>query len=225
MTASSPAGGPRFLDCIVPEDPPRPALDPDAPPHPMREVTRQVAFDVDGTGWTAERRAKVAALFDGMAAGWHERRDDPQRTAPLEDAYRRGDITRGGVCLEVGSGDGQNTAFLASHHGKVIAADLSFEMLRRAPLGVGARLRADTSSTPIRTAAVDVLVLVNALLFPSEMDQVLSPGGTLVWVNTSGDQTPIHLSADEVMAALPGEWDGVASHAGRGTWAVLHRHS
>ncbi len=215
----------RFLDCIVAADPPRPAADPGAPPHPMREVTRQVAFDVDGTGWTAERRAKVVALFDGMAAGWHERRDDPQRTAPLEDAYRRGDIPRGGVCVEVGSGDGQNTAFLSSHHEQVVAADLSSEMLRRAPIDVGARMQADTSATPIRTAGVDVVVLVNALLFPTEMDRVLAPGGALVWVNTSGDQTPIHLSADELMAALPGEWDGDASEAGRGTWAVFQRRT
>ena len=209
----------RFLDSVVASDPPRPPVDPDAPPHPMRVVTQQVAFEPDG--WTAERRAKVTELFDGMAAGWHSHRNDPQRTAPLEDAYQRGDIPRGGVCLEAGSGDGQNTAFLATHHHLVMAADLSMEMLRHAPAEVGERVRADTSATPLRDRSADVVVLVNALLFPAEMDRVC--GGTLVWVNTAGDLTPIHLGAEEVASALPGDWDGVASSAGWGTWAVFRR--
>lgn len=210
----------RLLDSVVAADPPRPLADPGAPVHPMRLVTRQVAFESGVGGWTAERRAKVAELFDGLAADWHSHRDDPQRTAPLEDAYARGDIPRGGVCLEVGSGDGQNTPFLAAHHEVVIAADLSSEMLRRAPAGVGPRVRADTSATPLRTDGAAVAVLVNALLFPAEMARIAR---VLVWVNTAGDLTPIHLSAEEVERALPGDWDGVASSAGRGTWAVFRR--
>lgn len=184
----------------------------------MRVVTRQVAFDP--AGWTAERRDKVAALFDGLAAEWYHRRSDPQRTAPLHDAYARGGIGGGGICLEVGSGDGANTAFLARHHEMVVALDLSFEMLRR---GEGQRVQADAGTSPVRTASVDVLVLVNALLFPLETDRVLAPGGVVVWVNTSGDQTPIHLPADEVEEALPGAWEGIAADAGAGMWAVLRR--
>ena len=210
----------RFLDPVVAADPPRPPSDPDAAPHPMRIVTRQVAFEPGG--WTAERRAKVAELFDGMASGWHSHRHDPQRTAPLEDAYQRGDIPRGGVCLEVGSGDGQNTAFLATHHDTVVAADLSMEMLRHAPTDVGSRVRADTSATPLRTGGAGVAVLVNALLFPAEMSRVAD---VIVWVNTAGDRTPIHLAADEVAQALPEGWNGVASSAGQGTWAVFRRRA
>ena len=184
----------------------------------MRLVTRQVAFEVDG--WTPERRAKVASLFDGLAAEWHTHRDDPQRSAPLEDAYDRGAIPPGGTCLEVGSGDGANTAFLARHHDLVVALDLSREMLVR---GDGVRLQADSSRTPLRTGAVDTIVLVNAFLFPVETDRLLAPGGVVVWVNTAGDRTPIHLAADEVEEALPGAWDGLASEAGWGTWSVWRR--
>jgi hypothetical protein len=57
---------------------------------------------------------------------------------------------------------------------------------------------------------------VNALLFPAEVDRVLAPEGSVVWVNSSGDQTPIHLRSEEVAAVLPGEWRGVASRAGQG---------
>jgi SAM-dependent methyltransferase len=208
----------RRLDRVVPEDPPRPPR-PEAAAHPMRAVTRQIAFDGDG-GWTAERRAKVAALFDGLAADWHEHRNDPQRTAPLLDAYERGGIATGGRCLEVGSGDGANTTFLADHHDVVLAADLSMEMLVRA---TGDRVRSDAGSTPVRSGSVDVAVLVNAFLFPSEIDRVLAPGGQLVWVNTAGDQTPIHLADDDIEAALPGAWDGLAAEAGWGTWSVWRR--
>jgi len=37
------------------------------PDHPMRKLTRQVAFD---GAWDAERAKKVGDLFDGMAADW-----------------------------------------------------------------------------------------------------------------------------------------------------------
>ena len=211
----------RRLDSIVEPDPPRPAATPDHAAHPMRTVTRQIAFEPGG--WTAERRAKVAELFDGLAPGWISHLDDPQRTVPLEDAYSRGDIPRGGRCLEVGSGDGQNTAFLATHHDVVIAADLSIEMLVRAPATAAPRVRADAGSAPLRAGRVDVAVLVNAFLFPHELDRLLAPDGALVWVNTAGDLTPIHLTAEDVVRALPGTWEGVESAAGWGTWAVLRR--
>ena len=184
----------------------------------MRAVTRQIAFEPGG--WTAERRAKVAALFDGLAPEWHTHLDDPQRTAPLEDASERGGIVTGGTCLEVGSGDGANTAFLSARHDHVVALDLSPEMLRR---GSGDRILADAGDAPLRDGIVDVAVLVNAFLFPAEVDRLLAPGGLLVWVNTAGDLTPIHLPAAEVEEALPGAWNGLASEAGRGTWSVWRR--
>jgi SAM-dependent methyltransferase len=210
----------RFLPRLDVEPPGRPA--PPDPPHGMRGVTRSVAFD-SPESWTPERAAKVAALFDELAPSWNERMAEPQRTAPLEDAYARGGIAPGGRCLEVGSGTGANTPFLAAHHDSVVAADLSPGMLALAPAAAGARIRADSSASPIRTGAMDVVVLVNALLFPAETARVLSPDGVIVWVNTAGDLTPIYLPAEDVDQALPGEWDAVASEAGRGTWAVLRR--
>lgn len=211
----------RRLDSTIEPDPPRPAATDQHANHPMRAVTRQIAFEPGG--WTDERRTKVAELFDGLAPGWHSHLDDPQRTVPLEDAYRRGDVPPRGRCLEVGSGDGQNTAFLAERHDAVIAADLSLEMLVRAPAAAGARVRADAGSAPFRTGAIDTAVLVNAFLFPHEIDRLLAPDGVLVWVNTAGDLTPIHLTTDDVVRALPGAWDGVESAAGWGTWSVLRR--
>jgi hypothetical protein len=84
-------------------------------------------------------------------------------------------------------------------------------------------VQGDGSRLPIADAGADCLVLVNALLFPREVERALAPDGALVWVNSLGDRTPIHLPAEDVEKALPGDWDGVAAEAAWGTWCVLHR--
>ncbi|MEM8902129.1 MAG: class I SAM-dependent methyltransferase [Actinomycetota bacterium] len=208
----------RELDRIDPpvDDPGGPG----GPDHPMRRVTLQVAFEPEG--WTPERRAKVADLFDSLAGEWHTRYG-PGRHRPLDDALDRGDVDGAGLCLELGSGVGLSTALLAERFDAVHALDLSREMLRRSPAEPGPRVCADSWRLPYPDGAVSTLVLQNMLLFPFEVDRVLAPGGALVWVNTSAEFTPIHLTAAEVHRALPGSWDVVASSAGRGTWAVARR--
>ena len=61
------------------------------------------------------------------------------------------------------------------------------------------------------------------LLFPAEVDRVLAPDGAVVWVNTFGEETPIHLAPDDVIAALPGRWTAVAGRAGTGLCGVARR--
>ena len=192
--------------------------------HPMRVVTRQVAFDPDG--WTPDRAAKVAELFDGLAADWHTR-TTPERQAVLVDALDRGEIDDllDGVCIEIGSGTGDNTPRLTGRFRSVVAVDLSIEMLRLAPAALAPRAQADAARLPLPDASCHAVVLVNALLFPTEVDRVLRPGGAVIWVNSSGDQTPIHLPAADVAAALPGDWSGVESEAAWGTWTVLRRRT
>jgi SAM-dependent methyltransferase len=194
------------------------AVDPLNDDHPMRHVVRQVAFDP--AGWTPERAARVAALFDGLAPEWHTRMG-PDRLGALHDALDRGGVA-GRVCLELGSGTGFATPILAGAFPVVVSADLSTEMLARAP-AIVPRVLADASRLPVRDAAVDIAVLVNMLLFPTEVARVLAPHGTLVWVNTSGPATPIHLPASDVVAALGSGWTAVASSAGTGTWCVARR--
>ncbi len=105
----------------------------------------------------------------------------------------------------------------------LVSVDLSEQMLAHAPSDLAPKVRADSAQLPFADNAADVVLLINMLLFPHEVDRVLKPGGSVVWVNTLGDQTPIHLTPDDVAAALPGAWTGVASHAGTGLWAVLER--
>ncbi len=186
----------------------------------MRKVTRSVAFD---DAWDGDRAKKVAALFDSLALEWSGDHATPERRACIIDAIERGDVPQG-LTLELGSGTGLGTEVLREiRGGPIVALDLSPEMLANAPATYGSRVRGDAAALPIRDASVAALVLVNALLFPREANRVLAPGGVVVWVNTLGDQTPIHLSADDVVAALGGAWDGVAGRAGSGTWAAVRR--
>lgn len=204
-----------LLAPIAPDNEPRDGAGPD---HPMRAVTRQVAFE---GGWSRERAAKVGALFDSLAPEWHTR-GSADRDAAVLDALTRGNVGQG-TCLEVGSGTGFGTVILTQHFHSVIALDISAEMLVRAPSELAPRLRADAGQLPLADGSVNAVALVNALLFPAEIERVLAPGGVVIWVNTNGTRTPIHLPADDVVAALPGHWIGIASQHGRGTWCVARR--
>ena len=96
------------------------------------------------------------------------------------------------------------------------------QMLREQP-GDTPLVQADAAVLPLPDASVDTLVLVNMLLFPAEVDRVLRPAGRLLWINTNGQETPIHLSPEAVVAALPGGWTATAGRAGTGLWAAVDR--
>lgn len=186
----------------------------------MRNVTRQIAFEPGG--WTPERKAKVAALFDDLAAGWNDRFTSEESWNPLDDAFARGGALQGPF-LEVGAGTGLATTRLAQHVGEVVAIDVAAEMLRRFVEPRGNPLLADAGCLPIANHSVATIVAVNAFLFPAEYDRVLRPDGAILWINSLAEDTPIHLCVDDVVAALPGTWDAVTSEAGWGLWAVLRR--
>lgn len=194
------------------------------PDHPMRVATRRAA-GLDAGGWTGQLRSEVAGFFDGLASEWHTR-SSPHRTSVVTDALVRGLDPAGpgnGLAVEIGSGIGSYSGLLAERFAAVVAVDLSLEMLRRAPNGPAHRVQADAVALPLGDACAAAIVLINAFLFPPEVERVLSPDGVLVWVNSSGEQTPIYLSAEDLLAALPGEWTGISSRAGEGHWCVLRR--
>ena len=190
----------------------------------MRIATRRAA-GLDAGGWTDELRSQVEDYFDGIAGEWHTR-IAPQRTAVVTDALSRGlgamDVPIG-PAVEIGSGIGTYSSLLAARFVKVVAIDLSLAMLKLAPPGPAHRVQADGARLPLCDSSAAAVVLINAFLFPAEVDRVLTPGGALVWVNSSGEQTPIYLSVDDLVARLPGEWTGTSSRAGEGHWCVLRR--
>jgi SAM-dependent methyltransferase len=195
--------------------------------HPMRQMTRRAA-GLAGPPWDAEAIGEVARLFDELAAEWHTR-TTPERFAVFVDALDRGipavapERSSGGTVLEIGSGVGAYSGLLAERYDRVLAIELSMEMIRLAAPSASHSVMADASVLPVPDAVADVVVLVNMFLFPTEVDRTLAPDGVVVWVNSSGENTPIHLRPDEVAEALPGSWTGVESRAGEGLWAVLRR--
>jgi hypothetical protein len=195
-----------------------------SPDHPMRLITRRAAGLLEPP-WDEAARAEVAAFFDDLAPEWHTR-TSAERDAVVTDALERGlpdDLGRADVCIELGSGIGAYTPQLAARWGRVLATEVAIEMLRLAPPQPGHRLLADGARLPLADGAASAVVLVNCFLFPHEVDRVLGPDGVVVWVNSSGTETPIHLPPEDVLTALPGEWTGVRSTAGAGIWCVLRR--
>jgi SAM-dependent methyltransferase len=208
------AGAVRHLDPVRPVD----TLDPLDDDHPVRVVTREMA---DGGEFNAEYSSIMQSLFDSMADDW-DTRNVPERLVAIEDVFDRVELPAGRL-VELGAGTGIGTRVIARHRPLSAAIDLSAGMLAQAPPGVAPWTRADASRLPLPDNSIDVLVLFNMLLFPDEVDRVLAPAGALVWVNTLGEATPIHLSAGAVVDALPGDWTADASRAGSGTWCVARR--
>ena len=156
-----------------------------SPEHPMRIMTRRAAGLHPGP-WDDTARADVAAFFDALAPEWHTR-TSPARDAVVADALERGVGRSGDVCVELGSGIGAYTPSLAGRWGRVLATEVSLEMLRLAPADVGHRVLADGSRLPLARGAADAVVLVNCFLFPDEVDRVLARDGVVVWHNSSGE--------------------------------------
>jgi SAM-dependent methyltransferase len=189
------------------------------PDHPMRRLTRANAF---GEAWTDDDAARVQEIFDGMAAAWSADHVDPVKAAPVEDALDRSDVPLLGSWLEVGSGTGAGAQVLAPRVGSLVCTDLAEQMLLHAP-DLAPRVRADASRLPFPDDSFDAVLLINMLLFPAEVDRLLRVDGVVVWVNTLGDQTPIHLPPTDVLDALPGAWSGVTAQAGTGFWVTARR--
>lgn len=189
----------------------------------MREVTELLA---SGGIWNGELIDEVSALFDSLAPDWTATRDHPSRNAPLLDALDRG-LVSGRIVLEVGAGTCISARDLAVRFDHLVAADISWEMLSHAIEGAPPLICADGSCLPVADSTIDVLILQNMFLFPAEFDRCLAVDGSIVWVNSRGPATPIHLPAEEILASLEAatrfNWNADTSTVGEATWAVVRR--
>ena len=140
--------------------------------------------------------------------------------------------SRAGRCtLVTGAGQGIGRAcveLLLADGGSVVAVDLALRMLRASPVEAAPLLQGDASTLPFADSVFHGVAMFNMLLFPEEVDRVESPdGGQLLWINSSGDRTPIHLSPEDFLAALPGAssgaWSARWARSGTGFWVVASR--
>jgi SAM-dependent methyltransferase len=190
------------------------------PDHPMRLLTRSIAL---GEPWTPADVDRVSSIFDALAGGWTADHVDATKAAPVRDALDRGDVPLDGDWLELGAGTGAGARILAGTVKSLIATDLSTEMLHNAPADLAPRVQADAAVLPFADDSFDAVLMINMLLFPTEVDRVVRADGVVVWVNTLGDQTPIHLPASDVLDSLPGNWHGRTARAGTGFWLTARR--
>jgi hypothetical protein len=188
--------------------------------HPMRQVTYAAAAEVGA--WDGDLPRQVAETFDALAGEWHTKHG-PDDLAALGDAIDRGRMPGSGTWVELGAGDGWASSYLADRAPRLVATDLSRLMLAESPSDGVARFQADAAALPLDDHAVTGAVLMNMLLFPRELDRIIAPGGALLWLSSRGPATPIHLTPEQVVAAMPGRWGGVAGQHGTATWAVLRR--
>ena len=200
------------------------ATDPEpfaGPDHPIRQLTRAVAF---GKEWEPEHAERMSTLFNELAPDWSADHVDATKAAPVRDALDRGGLDLAGSWLECGSGTGAGARVLEGQVGSLVCTDLTEGMLREAP-DIAPLVQSDASALPFPTDSFDAVLLINMLLFPSEIDRVLRSNGSVLWVNTLGDQTPIHLPAADVLEALPGQWRGTTARAGTGFWLTATRQA
>ena len=191
--------------------------------HRMREVTELVAA---GGTWDDLLVGEVRTLFDSLAPEWTATRDHPTRNAPVLDALERG-VVVGRTVLELGAGTCISARDLMGRFDRFVAADLSWEMLSNAVDGAPPLVCTDGSSLPLPDGVLDVLILQNMFLFAAEVDRCLADDGCVVWVNSRGPETPIHLSCEAVVASLEAAtgsgWRAVTSTVGEAMWTVARR--
>jgi methyltransferase family protein len=177
----------------------------------------------DETRWNSEMAMSMESRFDELAETWDAERGS-YRLTPLEDALNRGGPFPDGLCVEVGAGTGVLTRRLALQWSQLVAIDLSYGMLRRSPHPW--RIKADAARLPIADGRAMVLVIGDAPLFAHETARVLAVGGALIWTNALGVHAPFFLPSKVLLESLQtagGQWHGVASAAGWGSWVVLRR--
>jgi SAM-dependent methyltransferase len=168
-------------------------------PHPLlEELTRSGALPPDRV------RAIERGIVDAHAGGApqsralydarpfvHVRRpeDEPEFVAGMSPLARRvvGEIPRGALVLEVGSGPGHVTALLRRRTDRVVALDQSVVSLRRLRASVdAAAVVADAQRLPFADGTFDAVVADGVLHHAAsprrafrEAVRVLAPGGRL----------------------------------------------
>lgn len=219
-----------ILPCLA--DPPDENSDSDsktdASRHPLRTLTRQLAFQ---GGWNPQLRLQFQSTFDELAPTWPT--DNwLNLTTQLSDALNRGiarsklRINKGETAraLDLGGGNGRAASLITEHFGKAIIVDISYEMLSRVPNEIANCIHADAACMPVPDGSIDLVVAANMFMFPKEINRILSDHGAFVWINSMGPRAPIYLSPHEVDSALPGSWWGVTSTVQGANWSVHWRN-
>ena len=151
-------------------------------------------------------RGPLRVQFNRLAPVWEARRS-PEA---VEAALGRVDGSPRRV-LDLGTGTGLAARVVGERYpdAEVVGADLSPAMIEEArrllPEALAGRVRfevADAAALPYPDGHFDLVLLVNMIPFFQELARVLAPDGTLVFVSSSGPDTPIHVPPDTLRSRL-----------------------
>jgi SAM-dependent methyltransferase len=152
-------------------------------------------------------RGPLRAQFDRLAPSWEARRSPAPVAAALE--YVDGSPRR---ILDLGTGTGIAARVAAEHfaEAEIVGVDLAPAMVEEArrllPNGLARRLRfevADAAALPYPDGEFDLVLLVNMIPFFEELARVTARDGQLLFVWTSGPETPIYVSTAILRERLP----------------------
>lgn len=205
----------------------RPDVDPsrDAPPAlgAATHLSRRLQDHLHRHPGDEQRWRELADAYRAMAENWTEwAREHSDYARPVAAGLAWCRPHR--LAVEIAAGSGQATAVLVEAGLQVLATDINLEMVQRIPPMPGVlRAVADARSLPVATAGVGLLVGLNAVLVPPEVDRVLRADGELLWCSSFGPETPLHLSPADVLDNLGDGWHAQWGVAGRGEWVLARR--
>lgn len=189
----------------------------------MQEISRAVAFDP--TSWSPGVANEVRAIFDARAENWYTHETDAY-LASLASALDSAGIG-GGTCLDIGTGTAIHEATLAARFERVLAVDFSPRMLAWAKRGSAVFVQADAARLPFTDSSVDTIVCVNMFLFAVGYARVLKRDGTLVFVSTRAQETPIYLDPNELGEAMASlvdpAFEMTTGSTGQSCWSIVRR--
>ncbi len=191
-----------------------------------RRFARLATRAVVGRPWAWRLfRAPLRRYFDWLAPQWEGIRG-PEGLLPLAAALDRLDAPPRRV-LDVGTGTGAALRLAGERFpdAELVGVDLAPAMLAEArsvlPKGVLARMRlevADAAALPFDAGEFDLVLLQNAIPFPTELARVTAPGGALAIGFSRGPETPIWTPSETLKRLLAAEgfdnFEDVAAGAG-----------
>ena len=180
--------------------------------------------------WRVFRRP-MRAQFDRLATSWAGMRS-PDAFATLELAL--GMLPQPPArALDLGTGTGLAAFAVARRFpdAEVVGADLAERMVEQArastPPELAGRVSfevADAERLPFPDGAFELVTLANMIPFFDELTRVLTPGGHVVFMFSSGPQTPIWVPPERLRAELgPRGFSDFANFEAGGGTALLAR--
>ncbi|MFI6941174.1 class I SAM-dependent methyltransferase [Streptomyces sp. NPDC050418] len=191
--------------------------------HPSRHAQRQV---LDGQLGGEEGWSRLRTIYAEQAPEWRDWTQlQPGYAQSVADGLR--EVKDAPWAVEVCCGTGEATSEVRARFTKVVACDVNLAMLRGrdtgAPQDGVVWIAADVRSLPFADRSVPLMVALNGVFNPEEIERVIVPGGQVLWCTSFREGTPLYVSPGEMGDRLGSGWTGRTGLSGFGQWTLLTR--